>query len=410
MPVILYFAGYKAFDSLFEVYFYNLLFRYSTEHSRTLTLDLITNILNAFPFVLPSIALLTISPRKCNPLNEKILLYAMIAADCCFFAIAAGWDYAYLPMMVFLPYALAQCYMLIVCKHQELADEFFLFCDRMHQNTALRKRHILLILSCIVILCLGMEDSFLFCIIAVLVSILFLYGLDLLCTRMMRSEIVKMHRALFFAFKYSLLMIGILILYKKFQLEALSTLFAVFVFILALKDCSTNRKRLMAAIAKKKSAHQRKQKEKTSPLFIGVVCVLFLGIMLGYVNPSAAEILRPKEQYAQYKFAEYIRSTGIENPVILNYQGSDAGLYWAANVYPPERYFCFYNIELDEIEEMNKDYLDNQKADFVVTHDYCDSENYHLVMTEKNYSTRENLIMFFYLYEKNAAIADSPSA
>lgn len=76
-----------------------------------------------------------------------------------------------------------------------------------------------------------------------------------------------------------------------------------------------------------------------------------------------------KSAYPQFQFASYIKSSGIENPTLLNYGFIDQGFYLAAGISPVNKYFCRVNIPYDALPEMyeqQKELIDDKIVDFVV--------------------------------------------
>ena len=76
-----------------------------------------------------------------------------------------------------------------------------------------------------------------------------------------------------------------------------------------------------------------------------------------------------KSAYPQFQFASYIKSSGIENPTLLNYGFIDQGFYLAAGISPVNKYFCRVNIPYDALPEMydqQKELIDEKIVDFVV--------------------------------------------
>ncbi|MFR1517516.1 MAG: glycosyltransferase family 39 protein [Clostridia bacterium] len=76
-----------------------------------------------------------------------------------------------------------------------------------------------------------------------------------------------------------------------------------------------------------------------------------------------------KSSYPQFRFASYIKNSGIPNPTLLNYGFIDQGFYFAAGISPINKYFCRVNIPYGALPEMydeQKELIDRQAVDFVV--------------------------------------------
>ena len=82
-----------------------------------------------------------------------------------------------------------------------------------------------------------------------------------------------------------------------------------------------------------------------------------------------------RSEYPQFKFAEYIQNSNIENPTLLNYGFIDQGFYLAAGISPINKYFCRVNIPYSALPEMydqQKKLIDQKSVDFVVVRIYGD--------------------------------------
>lgn len=94
--------------------------------------------------------------------------------------------------------------------------------------------------------------------------------------------------------------------------------------------------------------------------------------------------LRPEDMFV-YKFRDYIRETGVEDPGIIVQFTFDVGLYTVLDEEPICYYFQTQTLNMDEVLEYQEQYLYSGEADFVVT---CDHEaegiddRYDLVMEE----------------------------
>jgi hypothetical protein len=109
---------------------------------------------------------------------------------------------------------------------------------------------------------------------------------------------------------------------------------------------------------------------------IDSLAVLFLalgniGLCFGSENMYLLEY--DKEELMAFRFADFIRRSGVENPNVYNHEMLDSGVNTAAGLIPKMRFFCQNNIDyLDEIKEEQQSCLQNGCADFIVT--YTESE------------------------------------
>lgn len=105
-----------------------------------------------------------------------------------------------------------------------------------------------------------------------------------------------------------------------------------------------------------------------------------------------------KEELPQYQFKEIIEQK--ENPTLLNYGFLDGGFYTASEIIPNCKAFCKLNIPLDEMNQMQEDYIRNGLCDFVVTRDQeLDFDHYECV-AQSQYRNKEGMLYTYYLYQQ----------
>ncbi|MBP5253924.1 MAG: hypothetical protein J6Z23_00840 [Lachnospiraceae bacterium] len=135
-----------------------------------------------------------------------------------------------------------------------------------------------------------------------------------------------------------------------------------------------------------------------------VVVAVFVSLAAySYQNGSNVYLMHvAKEDTPQYSFAEVIRET--ENPTLLNYGFLDGGFYYAAGIIPECRYFCTLNIVGTDMWDVQRAYINEGLADYVVTRYYelkaytADSRRYDLVKTATLYF--EGRDYTYYLYKR----------
>lgn len=97
-----------------------------------------------------------------------------------------------------------------------------------------------------------------------------------------------------------------------------------------------------------------------------------------------------KENLMQYRIRDMIRSTGIDNPALLEYQTASTGVNTVMGTIPNVRYFCDFTIPLDEIDQEQTNCFEEGCADFVIIetreiYDFQEFEKYiHLGGYEGN--------------------------
>lgn len=149
----------------------------------------------------------------------------------------------------------------------------------------------------------------------------------------------------------------------------------VFYFIFALIFVSKG----IVALLKK-----MKDKARTVKLFSIIVCaIVFVNILLLCKNTYLLTV--PREDLAQYKFAEIINET--EDPKVLTYDIIDGGFYLAAGISPSNRYFTTMNFienNTEACEEQNR-LISEGYFDYIVTYsDEYDWDNYEIVARDED--------------------------
>lgn len=131
-------------------------------------------------------------------------------------------------------------------------------------------------------------------------------------------------------------------------------------------------------------------------------CAAILLACSFFLSDNTYMLSYDRQDMAQFRFAEYIRQK--EDATLLNYGSLDFGMYYAADSTPNCKFFCELNIPLPEMYDMQRQFVEEGKTDFVVIRDRTlestgmDCSHYRLV--EECTSTYEVRDATFYLYEK----------
>lgn len=134
--------------------------------------------------------------------------------------------------------------------------------------------------------------------------------------------------------------------------------------------------------------------------FIGCVFGIIVTILVTLnISPYSQFMTDDVEFYPQYRIADYIIDSGIENPQIIYWDCFDLGIYWLTDTYPPYKYFCFYNLESTYIPQLFKEGMDSEKIDFVVSVVEVEDDNYELVYYGEREDRNQKTITY-YLYER----------
>lgn len=144
------------------------------------------------------------------------------------------------------------------------------------------------------------------------------------------------------------------------------------------------------------------EKRTTINVLVSVLSVIILASYIYSFSKTSYAIGVPLEQYPQYKISQYIIDSDIENPIVLNYHTMDAGIYGLTNTKPPTKWVAYHNANFAEEEAVLDEYIEGKKADFLITEeDDLELEGYQLVYSpgETAYINEGRKIELF-LYEK----------
>jgi len=145
------------------------------------------------------------------------------------------------------------------------------------------------------------------------------------------------------------------------------------------------------------------EKRRTINVLVGVLSVVIMTTYTYSFSKVSHAIGVPLEEYPQYKISQYILDSGIENPIIINYHTMDAGIYGLTNTKPPTKWVAFHNAIFEEQETVIEEYIKEKKADFLVTEEELELEGYRLVHSsgEMDYINKGRKIeLFLYAKEK----------
>ena len=303
LPVILYFSANRAFSDLWEVYFYNLLFKYSqTNESKT---DFWSNIKSLMgPWVWISLFGVIIATKAKIKTESKIFILLMTVFSMIGLSAGKTWGYVYeavFPFAVFLP--------------------------------------------------IGISGIF---------------------SRIMSFDRIK-------AF------MGNCVQGIKDQLN---------------KELNERYKGMQRIVEKLKS-----RRALVFKIFVPVL--LLYSLYFSFVTSVYAdEIGKKPEEYEKVKIAKIITENGPDDPQILCFTALDPGLYYLTDTYPPDKYFCKYNLfSIEELKYYEK-YIETGMADYVFSYKPIDKLadfGYELEYTALGVSTVYSIGSYdYYLYAKVA--------
>lgn len=137
-----------------------------------------------------------------------------------------------------------------------------------------------------------------------------------------------------------------------------------------------------------------------------LACEMTLAVVFCYLTSTNTYLLgKPRTDLPQYQFDQIIRK--IENPTLLNYGFLDGGFYTVSQIVPTSRYFAQLNIPLQEMKDQQKETVQKQLVDFVVTrsdsaYEMQEFDGYQIVATAQY--TFEGSIRHYALYEKKSLL------
>lgn len=131
------------------------------------------------------------------------------------------------------------------------------------------------------------------------------------------------------------------------------------------------------------------------------VCGVVLALLL---NNNAYMLRYTKADLPQFAFQQYVKQ--VDNPTLLNYGFLDGGFYTVYDIVPHCKYFCRLNIQLEEMIEIQNDYVERGLSDFVVTREKeIDSELYECV-AQGEYYFEEDFVYRLYALKSLGIVSD----
>lgn len=133
-----------------------------------------------------------------------------------------------------------------------------------------------------------------------------------------------------------------------------------------------------------------------APIFSAVLLILTFAC-----NADTYQMFQKESNYPVFQMREIICKE--DNPTLLNYGFLDLGLYFECDVTPTCKYFCGFNIELDELKETQEVFIKEGKVMFVVTRDEelpAFGNKYELVFTTS--TVYEYELRTYHLYKLKA--------
>ena len=149
------------------------------------------------------------------------------------------------------------------------------------------------------------------------------------------------------------------------------------------------------------AGYQKSKKPKVSKVFhvmhrfwAGIICAGCL--IFSFTMCNNTYLLRyKKSDLPQYQFAKIIAQK--KDATLLNYGFLDGGFYTTTGIIPNCKFFCSVNIALDEMTEMQNEFVNKGQVDFVITRNSeLESERYECIATSTFYFEGSEWEYFLY--------------
>lgn len=137
-----------------------------------------------------------------------------------------------------------------------------------------------------------------------------------------------------------------------------------------------------------------------------VISLIISIVLISQVGMNTYLLKYSREDMPQYRFREVIledlAAGVVESAEVFNYGCLDLGLYTVMDQVPGCKYFCDYNIYLEEIEETQRDYILSGGPDYIIMRSPLNiaEDRYELVSTCEFEMEFENYYQTYYFYRK----------
>lgn len=394
-PVIIYFAVHNAFYSLYKVYFYNLIVVYGQKANSLYNYsDNIVKVLKENWFLM-ALIIVTMYSKKIKRTEKTIFFFIFIFA---FAGICKGysWCYASLPFYCFFVFFISILLNTITDKCESDENPSPLLSIKNFIIKAINSNLSNIAAPTALILFLIFDYSFLkasvyaFIIIAVINILHF-----------------KKHSSILYFVKYFILTTVTaficIVYYNNLFMLLDPKFFTALGIISVIYDVHKNYTPLKAKITEQFKTWTKEYQSNRNVIRIAaaVFSVFILSFSVKTMSANTVELMKPAEEFPHYKISEIINKSNNSDPVILMSDCLDQGLYWLTDNYPPEKYFCGYNIKLKDIDDIIEDYTENRKADYIITIEETKLKNYKLIYKEDytNPSTQKPHLLCLYIPE-----------
>ncbi|MGN0319002.1 MAG: hypothetical protein ACI4E1_13810 [Lachnospira sp.] len=98
-----------------------------------------------------------------------------------------------------------------------------------------------------------------------------------------------------------------------------------------------------------------------------LLSLVMVGVIAFFTSGNVGYMKWTEEMVPQYRFAQYIKEQGKENPVIYGYNCCDSYVYLWLNSEPDMKYSAYYCIKFKELDDAIEHYVFDANADYVVS-------------------------------------------
>ncbi len=137
-----------------------------------------------------------------------------------------------------------------------------------------------------------------------------------------------------------------------------------------------------------------------------VISLIITTILIRFFGMNTYLLRYHKDDMPQYQFQrlilEDLEAGVVESTEVFNYGCLDLGLYTVMDQVPGCKFFCDYNIYLEEIEQTQRNYILSGGPDYIITRSPLSigEEQYELVSTCEFEMEFKNYYQTYYLYRK----------
>ncbi len=393
LPVIIYFAINGAFDSLFDVYFYKLMFQYSKGSMEKISFldyffvkkQLSQHLFSVSCYILTILYCFGTKEKHLNK-NIKISIFVMIISQILGVSRSYYYRYSAQALCIFAIFGVLVAYFWLYDARNSL-----MYCKdklvELVRNIMTRKY-----------VDMGSYVIFAVAIVTLIADKPILVFDELAFGIILARAIAKLETLLREKIKWFVIGKYVLVLLLIFNsYEIIFTTVVIAYTLLLIFDLYKYKNSILAYIQNEKSL--KNVSLRLIRFLEGIAIVLIIVMNTLNFSQYSKYMFEDLNNYPQYQIAQYINKGDIDNPRIIYWNCFDQGIYWLTDTYPPYKYFCFYNLTSDYIPSLFKEGMDSGEIDYVVTAEKISDDNFELVYYgERGY--REVTGRQFYLYKR----------